>query len=336
MSRLRKPPAGPLRAAALVLAWSSGFIGAEIGTRHAAADTLLAWRFLVATVILLPVLGRAARRLDRLEWARQGVLALLCQCLYLGGVFWAASAGVPAGTSALIASLQPALVLMAGAFLHSQRLTLRQGAGLALGTAGVALTAASDLSTGVAASTLLLPLAGMLCLTVGTLLQQWWSAPSRTPLPVLETLAVQAAFSAVFFTGSTIATGHLKPPASAAFWFAVAWAVVAGLASFGFYYLVIARDGAPRASALLYLTPGTTALWAVPMLGQPLPLITVLGLVISASAVILLHARPDPVQRVQQAKERQSGSAIRADFVPEVSQTGQRQQAAGPRAHTEL
>ena len=45
------------------------------------------------------------------------MLALLCQCLYLGGVFWAAAAGVPAGTSALIASLQPALVLTVAVLL---------------------------------------------------------------------------------------------------------------------------------------------------------------------------------------------------------------------------
>jgi drug/metabolite transporter (DMT)-like permease len=329
MPSLKKPAGAPVRAVALVVVWSSGFIGAEIGTRHAPPDTLLSWRFLAATLILLPALRRAVQRLDRREWVRQGVLALLCQCLYLGGVFWAASAGVPAGTSALIASLQPALVLIAGALLQSQRLRLRQGLGLALGTAGVAVTAASDLSAGTAVSTLFLPLAGMLCLTTGTLLQQRWSSP----LPVLETLAVQATFSAVSFTAYSVAAGDLKPPASAAFWFAVAWAVVAGLGSFGFYYLVIARDGAARASVLLYLTPAATAFWAVAMLGQPLRVVTVLGLVISASAVLLLHDNPD---RGQEANERQSGSAIRADFVPEVSQSRQRQRPAPPRAHTEL
>lgn len=333
MPSLKQPTGGPVRAGALVVVWSSGFVGAEIGTRHAPPDTLLAWRFLVATLILLPALRRAHRRLDRREWAHQSALALLCQCLYLGGVFWAASAGVPAGTSALIASLQPALVLLAGVLLQSQRLRLRQGAGLALGTAGVALTAASDLRAGVALSTLLLPLAGMLSLTIGTLLQQRWSTPSRVPPPVLETLAVQATVSAVFFTTYTVSAGHLKPPASAAFWFAVVWAVAAGLGGFGFYYLVIARDGAARASALLYLTPAATALWAVPGLGQPLPVVTVLGLLISAFAVVLLHGRPP---RARPVRRRRSGSAIRADFVPEVSQSRQRQRPRPPRAHTEL
>ena len=114
-------PALP-RGVALVVVWSSGFIGAELGARYAGPDTVLAWRCLVTAVVLLPWLLQALARLDRQEWVRQAVLALLCQCLYLGGVFWAAAAGVPAGTSALIASLQPALVLTAAVLLDSQRL----------------------------------------------------------------------------------------------------------------------------------------------------------------------------------------------------------------------
>ena len=91
----------PVRAVALVFVWSSGFIGAELGADAAPPATALTWRFLVTAVVLLPWLPRALGRLDRREWIRQAVLALLCQCLYLAGVFWAAAAGVPAGTSAL-------------------------------------------------------------------------------------------------------------------------------------------------------------------------------------------------------------------------------------------
>jgi drug/metabolite transporter (DMT)-like permease len=215
---------------------------------------------------------------------RQAVLALLCQCFYLGGVFWAAAAGVPAGTSALIASLQPALVLMAAVLLDSRRLRLGHLAGLALGTTGVALTAAGDLHAGVALPALLLPLLAMLSLTAGTLLQQRWPTP-----PLMPTLAVQAVFTAGFFTAYAAAAGDLVPPPSPGFWVAVAWAVAAGIGSYGVYYLVTTRDGADRASTLLYLTPAAAALWAVPMFGQPIRATTLLGLLISAIAVVLLR-----------------------------------------------
>jgi len=120
------------------------------------------------------------------------------------------------------------------------------------------------------------------------LLQQRWPTP-----PLMPTLAVQAVFTAGFFTAYAAAAGDLVPPPSPGFWVAVAWAVAAGIGSYGVYYLVTTRDGAGRASTLLYLTPAATALWAAPMLGQPLGTATVLGLLVSAPAVVLLRT-PQP------------------------------------------
>ena len=283
-----------LTGAALVVVWSSGFIGAELGARQAGPDTVLVWRSLATAAVLLPWSLRALTRLDRREWARQAVLALLCQCLYLGGVFWAAAAGVPAGTAALIAALQPALVLTIVVLLDAQRLRAGHLAGLALGTAGVALTAAGDLRAGVTATALLLPLVAMLSLAAGTLLQQRWSAQARPAPPMMPTLAVQAVVTAGFFTVYTAAAGALTPPPTTGFWTAVAWAVAAGIGSYGLYYLVTTHDGASRASTLLYLTPGATAVWAVLMFGQPLRTAAVLGLLLSASAVLLLRTAATP------------------------------------------
>jgi len=289
-----------IRAAALVLVWSSGFIGAELGARAAPPATALAWRFLVIAVVLLPWLLRAGSRPDRREWIRQAVLALLCQCLYLAGVFWAAAAGVPAGTSALVASLQPALVLAAAALLEGQRVRPGHIAGLALGSTGVALAAAGDLRAGVSITALVLPLSAMLSLTVGTLLQQRWSTPptSSTPAgstprsstPLMQTLAIQAVFGAGFFTAYSAAAGALAPPPTIEFWTATAWAVVAGIGSYGLYYLVTTRDGAARASTVLYLTPAATALWAALMFDQPVRPTAVVGLLVSTAAVVVFTA----------------------------------------------
>lgn len=284
----------PVRAVALILVWSSGFIGAELGARAAPPATVLAWRFLVTAVVLLPWLLRASGRPDRRGWMRQAVLALLCQCLYLAGVFWAAAAGVPAGTSALVASLQPALVLAAVVVLGSRRLGLGHIAGLVLGSTGVALTAAGDLRAGVGVTALVLPLSAMLSLAAGTLLQQRWSTPSRSATPLMQTLAVQAVFGAGFFTAYAAATGELAPPPTTEFWTATAWAALAGIGSYGLYYLVTTRDGAARASTMLYVTPAATALWAASMFGQPLRPATVLGLLVSAAAVVVFTAASTP------------------------------------------
>ena len=44
----------------------------------------------------------------------------------------------------------------------------------------------------------------------------------------MQTLAVQAVFTAGFFTAYTAAAGNLVPPPTAGFWIAVAWAVAGG------------------------------------------------------------------------------------------------------------
>jgi len=301
-----------MRGAALVVVWSSGFIGAQLGADQAPPTTLLAWRGLATAVLLLPWAVRAAAHLGGREWLRQGALALLCQCLYLAGVFAAAAAGVPAGTSALVASLQPALVLAVVVLGGRHRFRPAHLAGLALGTAGVGLTAAGDLSAGVGLAALALPLAAMLSLTAGTLLQRRWSAPrpdAPRPAPgLLTTLAVQSVVAAACFTAVAAATGDLAPPAAAGFWTAVAWSTAAGVGSYGLYYLTTERDGATRASTLLYLTPAATAAWAAAMVGQPLRATAVLGLLVSAGAVVLLRTAP--------GTGVQAGAADRAAAAP--------------------
>ena len=50
------------RSVALVVMWSSGFIGAELGARYAGPDTVLTWRCLVIAAVLLPWSLRALTR----------------------------------------------------------------------------------------------------------------------------------------------------------------------------------------------------------------------------------------------------------------------------------
>jgi drug/metabolite transporter (DMT)-like permease len=189
------------------------------------------------------------------------------------------------------------VVLTAAVLLGSQRLKLGHLAGLVLGSTGVALTAAADLRTGVGVTALALPASAMLSLTMGTLLQQRWSATARSSTPLMQTLAIQAVFSAGFFTAYTAATGHLAPTPTIQFWTATAWAALAGIGSYGLYYLVTTRDGAGRASTLLYLTPAATALWATLMFAQPLRPTAVIGLLVSAVAVLVLNAAGTPAFR---------------------------------------
>ncbi|WP_017595562.1 DMT family transporter [Nocardiopsis potens] len=282
-----------LLGAGLVAAWSSGFIGAELGTGEASATTLLAWRFIAVTAVLG---GWALLRRPRIpprELALHTGIGALAQAGYLYGVVAAAEHGVAAGTSALIAALQPIAAAALAAPLLGERVTPRRAGGLALGLLGVALVVGSDLSAGGTAPAwaFLLPLAAMLSLVAASVLER----RTRPRASVTDALTVQCAVSAVLFTGLAGATGSLAPPADPAFWAAVAWVVVLStFGGYGLYWAVLARTGVTRVSALLYLTPPTTMLWAWPMFGQVPGPMSLAGLAVCAAAVALIGTGPRP------------------------------------------
>lgn len=271
--------------ALLVVMWSSGFIGAELGTRYAGADTLLAYRYLVASVIVV-ILVRLTR--TRIGWAsapRQALIGLLCQVCYLGGTVTGVGLGVAPGTAALIASLQPLVVASVAGPLLGERTNARQRVGLLVGILGVGLVVGQDLGTGDAPVTAyLLVLGGMLALSAGTILERRWQ-PSRT---LLESLAVQVVVSAMAFFGIAAVLGHAAPPTSAGFWWSVAWVVaLSTFGGYGAYTYVVRHGGATRASTLLYLTPPTTMVWAFVMFGDAVVALGLAGLAVCAVGVTL-------------------------------------------------
>jgi drug/metabolite transporter (DMT)-like permease len=283
--------------AALVVLWSSGFIGAELGTRYAPADTLLAWRYVVAAALLAGIAAALGTRLRLRALLRQGTLGLLFQCLYLGGVVTGVGLGVPAGTTALIASVQPLLVAAAAGPMLGERTGPRRRVGLALGLAGVGLVVAGDLGPGDAPWwAFLLPVGGMAALATGTVLERRWR-PAESPL---EALTVQTVLAAGVFVAVAGAGGHLQPPADPGFWWAVAWVVVlSSFGGYGAYLLVLRRSGAVRVSTLLYLTPPTTMLWAFVMFGEVPGPIAVPGVAVCAVGVALA-LRDQPTRQSRQ------------------------------------
>lgn len=278
-------------AAALVVFWSSGFIGARLGTQYAPADTLLSWRYLIAAAIVVPVMAPRLVRLARHDLGRHAVVGLLTQTLYLGGVVTGIGLGVPAGTTALIAALQPLVVATAARRLLGETVSLRGRLGLWLGLAGVGVVVADDIGGGAPAWTYLLPVGGMLALSAGTVLQQRW----RPPGGLAVSLSVHVAIAAAAFTAEAAAFGRFTVPESGGFWWSVAWVLVLSTAGgYGAYLLVLRRGGATRVSGLLYLTPPTTAVWAWAMFGEDIGFVTVAGLAVCAVAVWLVLAHRPP------------------------------------------
>ncbi|HEX6196505.1 MAG TPA: DMT family transporter [Jiangellaceae bacterium] len=282
--------------AGLVVMWSSGFVGARLGTDAGSADTLLAWRFLLAAAVLVGWLAIRGGWVPRGSGVRHATVGLLTQCGYLGGIVTGVGMGVPAGTAALIAALQPPLVGALAGRVLGEPVSRRQWSGVWLGLAGVAIVVADDIGRGTAqAAAYLLPVAGMAALSAGTLLERRW----RSPGTIVETLTVHCLAGVIFFGGLAALNDRVLPPPDGGFWLAVAWIVVLShFGGYGFYLAVLRHGGATKVSTLLYLTPPATMLWAFVMFGDQVTIAGLAGLAACAVAVwLVLHRAHQSVAR---------------------------------------
>ena len=278
---------------ALVVLWSSGFVGATLASQSAPAETTLLWRYVVAVVPLIGWVVWTGRRYGARFLVREGVIGLLAQGGYCLGVYRAADMGVLSGTSALVASLQPPLVaavLWAGSGGRTDR---RQALGLLTGLAGVLLVVGGDLGGAGGTAGLTAVGLGTLSLTVATVVASRWPEPPGHG--VLDSLAVQSVVALGFFAAVALATGTTAPPRDGDFWLAIAWLVLLPvLGGYGAYYYVLRTSGPVAVSALLYLTPAVTALWAWPMFGEPLTLRTAVGFLVAAAGVAVVVRPKEP------------------------------------------
>ena len=94
-----------------LLLWSAGFAIAKIGLQHAGPFTLLALRYSIAVLVLLPLLAilRPPLPKGRAAWDI-AVTGFLIQVVYFGLCYIAFKSGVSAGGVAIIVCLQPILV----------------------------------------------------------------------------------------------------------------------------------------------------------------------------------------------------------------------------------
>ncbi|MFP5022322.1 DMT family transporter [Pseudonocardia phyllosphaerae] len=258
--------------------WASGFIAGKIATGYLDVPAVLFWRFLIALVVMLGValVARPALPHGR-AWLHLAVTALLLQVGQFTCVYTGLAAGVPAGLSSLILGMAPLLVGLLTPLLLRTKLGVAPVLGLLIGAAGVYVVLSDELGGGVGAA-VVFPVLGMASLTAGTLYQKRFNDDT----PVVTSVVVQMATSLVATLVAWPFLGAHWLPSSGGGWLAVGWLGIFNSAgAFALMFLLLRLRDTVHVSALLNLIPATTALAAVPVLGEPLTAQAVLGLVIA-------------------------------------------------------
>lgn len=274
-------------ATALVLCWSSGFVGIRFTSDAATVPQILFGRSVVSGLLLLPVALLTGPRITLRAVAEQGLYAFLGMFLYLGGFAWAIGQGVPTGLVALMADLVPLGIAVLSAPILGQPLTLQQWGGTAVALTGVLLVSADALALGSAPPlAYALPILGMLAFALSTVVQERHAV---LPLSIPQRLCLQCLWASAMFAPFAVAGGGLFPPLSADYLFGIGWLVA--FATFGgwlIYYQFLRLYPPAMVSATVYLSPPVTMLWAWALFAEPLTWVMGLGLAVTLAGVALV------------------------------------------------
>ncbi len=270
------------------LAWSSAFAAGKIGLADCPPLLLLAFRFLIAGVLLAAfaawrgeyrgVAGRA--------FALLALLGLLNHALYLG-LSYSGMTYVPSGLTALIVSANPVLTAALAALLLGEAMNRRKALGLALGVAGVALVVRGRLGSGTDAPLgIALAVGALVALSAGTLLFKRLAPPAG--LLAGTGVQVLAAGLALLPIGLLLEdAGSIRLTAGLA-GSLIYQALVVSIGGYLLWFHLLQRTSATEASAYHFLMPPLGLLFGWLLLGETVQPWDLLGILPVALGIRLV------------------------------------------------
>lgn len=274
--------------------WSSAFIAAKFGLTAAPPLAQLTVRFLFAGVLMwagMVLLGKKWPT-DRRDVVTGITLGVLNNSAYLG-LFFVAMQSITAGLAALIAALTPLATVFLAHPILGERITKRALMGVLLGLIGAGVVLRGRLGTGVDDVTgVILGFIAMLCLTSGTILYR--KRGSHSDLYVMVTIQTIAS-GIVLLPFSLVLEDWTSIQLNATFFVSVAYlAIMLSIVALLIWFRMIKIAGASRASAFHFLNPGLGMLFGFVILGEPVSLVDMAGLVPIVIGIILVTWAPTP------------------------------------------
>jgi drug/metabolite transporter (DMT)-like permease len=296
----------PLKVAAFCLLWASAFAAAKLALRDSPPLTLLAFRFLIAGVVILAAgawsggLARLSRR-DVLLFAVLGVAnqAGLLGLGYLG------LETISSGLSAIIFSTTPVLTAIMAATFLGETMTWRKAIGLALGVGGVAFVVESRVAGGFDhPAGIALTIAAVASLVGGTILFKKL-APGGD---LWVGNGVQSLAAGLVITPFALGFEHFGDVVPT--WnliLATAYlALVVSVFAYVLWFHLIKVSGATGASSYHFLMPPLGLLFGWLALGEPVATMDLIGIVPVALGIYLVTRpgapRREPARRLAPAQ----------------------------------
>ena len=269
-----------------ILLWSSAFVTTKPIVDNSEPFSALAFRFLIVAIgFFIFCYFSKEKILVKNKYVVESLLTgLLFHGLYLGGVFFSISKGMPTGIAALIVTLQPILTnILAGPLLNEQ-ISWKQWIGILLGFIGAILVLGFDIGETIPVSGVVATFIALSAITGSTIWQKKLS--HNISLPVNNMYQAIGGFVfhvliIIFFVDAYINFNTT---------FVIAMAHQILLVSFGAFTILmflIKHNSASKTVSIFFLIPATSAFIAWLFLNESLNLIDICGFIIASAGVFI-------------------------------------------------
>ena len=269
-----------------ILLWSSAFVTTKPIVDNSEPFSALAFRFLIVAIgFFIFCYFSKEKILVKNKYVVESLLTgLLFHGLYLGGVFFSISKGMPTGIAALIVTLQPILTnILAGPLLNEQ-ISWKQWIGILLGFIGAILVLGFDIGETIPVSGVVATFIALFAITGSTIWQKKLS--HNISLPVNNMYQAIGGFVfhvliIIFFVDAYINFNTT---------FVIAMAHQILLVSFGAFTILmflIKHNSASKTVSIFFLIPATSAFIAWLFLNENLNFIDIFGFVIASVGVFI-------------------------------------------------
>ena len=154
-----------------ILLWSSAFITTKPIIDNSDPFAALAFRFSIVAIgfFIFSLYSKQKILVNKRNFVEAFFSGVLFHGLYLGGVFFSISKGMPTGIAALIVTLQPILTNALSGPMLNEKVTLKQWVGVLLGFMGAAIVLGFDIGSDIPLIGLIATIIALFAITSSTI-----------------------------------------------------------------------------------------------------------------------------------------------------------------------
>ena len=269
-----------------VVLWSSAFITTKPLIDNSDPFSALAFRFLVVSLgfYIFSIFTKQKIFINKKSLIKAFLSGVLFHGIYLGGVFYSVSKGMPTAIAALIVTLQPILTNILSGPILGEKVSFNQWLGVLLGFAGAAMVLGWDVGLDIPLSGFIATILSLIAITTSTI----WQKKLSNSLPLSVSNMYQAIGGFTFHLVLIIV--FVDPYINFTKTFIIAMSHQIFLVSFGAFTILmylIKKNSASKTVSIFFLIPPTSAFMAWLFLNEKLTTFDLVGFVIASIGVYI-------------------------------------------------